>query len=136
VHLQARSRLAPVKAVISAALVVGLFLGSASAKDCTVSNEFQLNHSQVLAGVLEDPIPATLPGFALELLAGEKVIGRVVTSRDGKYSFGEVAAGRYRIRIRQGGDPFCAPKVKCNQANCSIQPQVKLNPKNKPVTVY
>jgi len=89
-----------------------------------------------LAGVLEDPIPATLPGVELELIAGQKVIGRVATNKDGKYSFGEVAAGRYQIRIRHGGDPFCAPKVKYNEANCSIQRQVKLNPKNKTVTVY
>jgi hypothetical protein len=116
--------------VVTAAIVlVGLVVGSAWAKDCTVSREFELKHSQTLAGVLEDPIPAALPGFELDLLAGHKIVASAVTDNRGKYSFGEVAAGRYRIHIRHGGDPFCAPTVKCDGAACSVQHQVKLNPK-------
>ncbi|MCU1309778.1 MAG: hypothetical protein JWO20_903 [Candidatus Angelobacter sp.] len=124
------------RTLIPAVVVIGLFIGSASAKDCTVSNKFQLKQPQVLASVLEDPIPAALPGFELELLSGKKVVARSTTSYDGKYSFGEVAAGRYQIHIRHGGDPFCAPAVKCDEAGCSVQRQLKLNPKNKPETVY
>jgi hypothetical protein len=132
----ARNRLPTVKQIIAAALALSLFVGSASAKDCTLSNEFQINRSQVLAGVLEDPIPLPLPRFKLELLAGRNIQGTAVTSNNGEYSFGEVPAGHYRIRLRRSGDPFCAPKVECNEAGCSIRRQVKLNPKNIPVTVY
>ena len=121
---------------MTAVLTVGLFFDTALAKDCTVSAEFRLTHSQVLTGVLEDPIPATLPGFELDLLTGGKIRRSAVTNNDGEYSFGEVPMGRYRIRIRHSGDPFCAPKVKCTEAGCSIQRQVKLNPKNKPEVVY
>lgn len=124
------------KQVIAAVLTLGMFLGSAWAGDCTLSNEFQLTRSQVLAGVLEDPIPLPLPGFRLELVAGRNIKDTAVTSNEGKYSFGEVPAGHYRIRIRHSGDPFCAPNVKCDEAGCSIQRQVKLNPKNKPEIVY
>jgi hypothetical protein len=119
-----------------AVLISGSFLGSASAKNCTLSNEFQLSRSQVLASVLEDPLPLPLPGFTLELLAGRHVIRTSVTSKNGEYSFGEVPVGRYRIRIHRGGNPFCAPDVNCNEAGCSIQRQVKLNPKNEPEVVY
>ena len=87
-------------------------------------------------GVLQDPIPAPLSGFRLELVADGNIKGEVVTGNDGRYSFGEVSSGRYRIQIRHSGDQFCAPKVKCNDAGCSIESQVKLNPKNKYETVY
>ncbi|MFZ1141462.1 MAG: carboxypeptidase-like regulatory domain-containing protein [Candidatus Sulfotelmatobacter sp.] len=69
-------------------------------------------------------------------MAGRHVTGTAVTSSNGEYSFGEVPVGRYRIRIHHSGDPFCAPEVNCNEAGCSVQRQVKLNPKNKPEVVY
>jgi len=132
----AGNRVSAVKRPIAAVLISGSLLGSASAKNCTLSNEFQLSRSQVLAGVLEDPIPLPLPGFRLELLAGRHVTGTAATSSNGEYSFGEVPVGHYRIRIRHGGDPFCAPEVNCNEAGCLVQRQVRLNPKNKPEVVY
>jgi len=69
-------------------------------------------------------------------MAGRKIKGAVVTSNNGEYSFEEVSAGHYRIRIRHSGDPFCAPRIDCNEATCSIKSLVKLNPKNKPEIVY
>ncbi len=124
------------KDFIASLLVFGLLVGSAWAEDCTLSKEFQLLHSQVLDGVLGDPSSAPLSGFTLELVVSRSIKGTVVTANNGEYSFGEVPAGRYRIRVRHSGDPFCAPKVKCNEAGCSIQREVKLNPKNKPEIVY
>jgi hypothetical protein len=118
-----------------AALVLGLLFGSAWAKDCTVSNKFELHRSQVLSGILEDPIPAPLSGCDLELRSRHQIVGRALTNNDGEYSFGEVAAGRYRIHIRYGGDALCAPKVKCNASSCSTQRQLRPNPK-KLVTVF
>ena len=124
------------KQIIAAMLASGLFVGSASAKNCTLSNEFQINRSQVMAGVLEDPFPLPLPGFKLELVAGRGIKAKAVTVKNGEYSLGEVPAGHYRIHLRRSGNPFCAPTVECNHAGSSIQRQVKLNPKNIPVTVY
>lgn len=124
------------KKSIGAVLAFGFFVGGAWAKDCTLSNEFRLARPQVLAGVLEDPVLAPLPGIRLDLLDGGKIRATTVTNNRGEYSFGEVLAGRYRIRIRYSGDPFCAPKVKCIETNCSINSDVKLNPKIKPEIVY
>lgn len=90
----------------------------------------------MLEGVLGDPSSAPISGFTLELVVSRNIKSTVVTRNNGEYSFGEVPAGRYRIRVRHSGDPFCAPKVKCNEAGCSIQHEVQLNPKNKPEIVY
>src|SRR5215471_12594122 len=105
-------------ALMPGTIIAGLLFSSAWAKDCTVSKEFQLLHSQQLSAVLEDQMGAAISGYDLELIAGKRVIMRVETGNGGKYSFGEVAAGRYRIRVRHDGDPFCAPQVKCDQTNC------------------
>ena len=123
------------KQFIGAMLALGFFVCRASAKDCTWSNEFQVARSQVLAGVLEDPIPLPLPGFRLELTGAGVIKATAVTNKSGEYSFGEVQPRRYRIHIRSSGDPFCAPRAECKETGCFIQHTVKLNPKNETVLV-
>lgn len=102
---------------------------SVQARDCSISKEFQFNRPQVLAGVLQDPVGALLAGFELELFSGKKTIRRLRTSNDGEYDFGEVPVGHYRIRIRYGGNPFCAPQVVCSSEKCSL-PRLTLNSKS------
>lgn len=118
------------------ALGIAFYPGTASAKDCTLSKEFYLKHPQALAGVLKDPADAILPKVKLELLSGTTVVSKIVTDDNGQYSFGETPAGKYRLRALYNQESFCAPTIKCSDRGCSIQPQVRLNPKIKPVTVY
>lgn len=79
---------------------------------------------------MKDAAGATLGGYKVELLTGRKVRQRVTTTNDGSFSLGPLVPGEYRLRIRYSGDPFCAPKVTCNSAGCSIQSELKLNPNN------
>jgi hypothetical protein len=111
-------------------LLVALCLSvSVQARDCSISQEFQFNRPQILAGILQDPVGAVLSGFELELLSGKKTIRRLRTSTDGKYDFGEVPVGYYRIRIRYGGNPFCTPQIVCSSEKCSL-PRLTLNPRS------
>ena len=126
---------ASVKALSATLLIIGALLGPGWARDCTTSKEFALNHPQVLAGVLEDPIGAPIPGVGLEILANRKIVESTRTNRNGEYTFREVAPGHYRIHISYGGGGFCAPKVKCDEARCSIERKVQLDSKGS-VTVY
>jgi hypothetical protein len=103
---------------------------SAQAKDCSVSKEFQVTHSQALAGVLEDPAGATLSGIEIELLSGGKIVRRVRTNNQGTYDFNEVPAGKYNIHVLTGGDVLCAPKIECGKTGCHLNPKLTLNPKN------
>lgn len=112
-------------ALLSVAMVVG-----AEAKDCTVSSEFHLKQSQVFSGVLQDPYGAPLSGMELELLSGRKMLYHVRADNQGKYNFGEVRAGKYRLRVRHAGNPFCAPAVQCGDRGCSFDPKLLINPKN------
>ena len=110
-------------------------VGFATARDCTFSKEFQIKRQQVLSGVLKDPVGEPLPGIKLELLSGKRVIQVVETDNQGKYGFGDIPPGKYRIHIRYGDDTFCAPKVRCQQDGCKIAPTATINPR-KAVTVY
>jgi hypothetical protein len=103
---------------------------SAHAKDCSTSKTFEITHSQVLSGVLEDPTGATLSGIELQLLSRNEVIRRLRTSNQGEYDFGEVAPGKYRIRLEYGGNPLCAPEIKCRAGHCSIAHKVRINSKS------
>jgi hypothetical protein len=116
-------------ALLSTLMLLGIVI-STQAGDCTVSKEFQIKHSQTLAGVLQDPAGAPLPGIEIELLSGKNVIQHLRTNNQGAYDFGEVPAGKYRIRVQYGGSPFCAPKVQCGREGCSLKPRLRLNPKN------
>ena len=103
---------------------------AAQARDCSVSKEFQLRHPQVLAGVIEDPIGAALSGIELQLLSAGNPVRDLRTDNHGRYDFGEVPAGKYRIHVQYGGDPLCAPKIHCGSEGCSLKPRLTLNSKN------
>ena len=116
-------------------LVLGIFGSTASAKDCTISNDFQIAKPQLLMGRVENRIAAIKQPMTLELLSGREVVIRTILKSDRSYSFGEVPRGKYKIHVRYYGDPFCAPVVKCDQDNCSVDGLLELNPKNKLATV-
>ncbi|SRR5581483_5466207 len=108
------------------------FLGlvvSTHAQECTISKEFRLKHPQSLSGTLLDPNGVALPGVGLELLTGRRVSRDIRTARDGSFDFGEIPIGKYRLHIRLGGDPLCAPRVICTRAGCRVDSHIQLNPK-------
>ena len=102
---------------------------SAQARNCSVSKQFEIKKSQVLSGALLDPAGAVVPGLRMELLSGKKVVHSVSTDSLGQYDFGNVQAGRYKIRIRYEND-FCAPKVVCDGNGCVVRPTLTINPKS------
>jgi len=106
--------------------ILTIVVGSAGARDCYTSKEFQLKESQLLSGVLKDPAEATIWGLRMELLSGGKVVRQVRSDNDGKYSFTEVPAGKYKIRVERRG--FCAPKVECKDKGCTVQPALRIDP--------
>jgi hypothetical protein len=108
---------------------------SAQARDCSVSKEFRLRHPQALAGVFEDPAGAVMSGIELELLSGKIVIRHLRTDNQGKYDFGQIPSGKYRVHVQSGGNALCAPKVKCGTEGCTLKPKLTPNPKSA-VTVY
>jgi hypothetical protein len=115
-----------------AATLLGIIaLPQAEARDCTVSKEFHLKQTQVLAGVLQDPDGTALSGMEMELLSGATVVNHLVTNSVGAYDFGQVSRGKYRIHVTSaGGDRFCVPKAECGQRGCVLQPRLSINLKN------
>lgn len=86
-----------------------------------------------MSGMAEDKSGAPLYGMEFELLSGKKVFRNVPTDNKGKYDFGEVPAGTYKLRVKHGY--FCSPQVHCGDQQCTIEQRLKINPKNT-VTVY
>jgi len=117
------------RAALRCAVMLVVVMGVARARDCSVSKEFQLRRPQVLAGVLEDPVGAVLPGIELELRSAKKVVRHLRTDNLGRYDFGEVNPGKYRIHVHYGDNALCAPKVRCGADKCSLDPRVTVNPK-------
>jgi hypothetical protein len=106
-----------------------LLMAAANAGDCSTSKEFTLNHRQKLSGVLVDPGGADLPGVKVQLLSNKKVAQVFTTNNQGAYDFGEVPAGKYRIRIQYSDRALCAPQIECNSEHCQILPKLRINPK-------
>jgi hypothetical protein len=102
---------------------------SAQARDCSISKEFEIKKPQSIAGSFEDPTGAVLSGIDVELLSGKKAIRKLRTDNLGKYDFGEVPTGRYRIRTGFDNHFFCAPKVVCGLEGCSLSTTLSPNPK-------
>ena len=121
-----RCEIDPVRIALSCSVVL-LVVTICQARDCSVSKEFQLKQPQVLAGVLQDPVGAVLPGIELELLSEKKVVQHLWTNNQGAFNFGELAVGRYRIHVRHG---FCVPKVPCRTEGCSLAPTLTPDSKN------
>jgi hypothetical protein len=115
-------------ALLSTLMLLGMTIPH-RARDCTVSKEFEIKHSQALAGVLQDSAGASIPRLELELLSGTDTVRNIRTDNQGRYDFGEVPAGKYRIRVRHKGG-FCAPEVKCGTKGCSLKPELKIDSEN------
>jgi hypothetical protein len=111
-------------------LLTFALMTAASARDCSISKRFRLSHAQRISGVLQDQSGAPLSGLNLELLSGRDVVQHIRTDNSGKYDFREIPVGEYRLHIVHGDSDFCAPRVKCSEQACSIEPQLKVNHKN------
>jgi Ca-activated chloride channel family protein len=54
-------------------------------------------------GVIVDPAGTAVPGAKVELVSGSRVVATVVSANDGTFTFGDVAAGSYEIRVTLNG---------------------------------
>lgn len=124
---------APVRVVAIVALVL-LPSFSVFARDCTTSRSFKVLRPQKLAGLLQDPVGAALPGVETQLIINQTVFRSAKANASGHYDFGEIPAGEYKLRI-YGNSNFCAPRVSCKPDACRVE-RLRLNPKIPAVTVY
>lgn len=118
------------KRIIEFLTAVVVLMSSAIAKDCSKSKEFTMNHGQRLSGVFLDPNGVELPGIGVQLLSGGRVFRDISTNSVGAYDFGDVPAGKYRIRVRWGQHSFCAPRILCNSNECKIEQRLKVDVTN------
>jgi len=102
--------------------------GVAWGSDCSISREFELRHSQVLRGILQDPQGLALSGSRIDVLSGEQVLRSLRTDNLGIYDFGEIQPGKYKVQIH--AQAFCAPRVVCKANGCSFTSKSKLNSHN------
>ena|SRR5882724_1608894 len=108
----------------------------ALASDCSISKTFRLQRAQQLTGSFHDPTGAILSGLQIELSTQQSKLRSLTTDNLGKYDFGEIPPGEYKVRVVHGNNDFCAPTVRCKADGCRFEPRLKLNPKNPEVTVY
>lgn len=101
----------------------------AAAKNHPVSNTFAIDQPKTFAGTLTDQTGADIANESFELLdERNKVINAVVTGPDGKYDFGILQPGRYRVRLKNKGErgkldwEWCAPVVECSESSCRLLP--------------
>jgi hypothetical protein len=109
-------------------LSLAMMASPVQARDCSKSKQFELVKPQVLSGSLQDPSGAVVPGIKLQLLSGKKVVRDLRTDNLGRYDFGEVAPGKYKIRVE--GKTLCAPRVRCKAGECRVNPILEPNPKS------
>ncbi len=100
---------------------------AATAKDCSLSQEFQIKKAQILKGTLQDPSGALMPQIELELLSTKKVVRHLVTNNQGAYDFGEIPTGSYRIHIASKDGVLCAPRVRCGKKGCAIDSKISFS---------
>jgi len=121
------------KRMLAATFLIGASIFAANSNaigGCSTSKKFKLPQHQQLSGSFEDPYGAVLEGFGVELLAGRSAVRKVTTDRVGRYDFDDIAPGEYRLRVIHGDEDFCAPKIHCDKSRCTIEPQLKPNPKH------
>ena len=111
-------------------VTVSAFAVSAQGRDCSESKRFDVTKSQALSGTFVDPGGAVLSSIKVQLLSGKKVVRDVRTDNLGSYDFGEVAPGRYTLRVEYSSKAFCAPKIRCSHSDCRIDSTLQLNPKS------
>lgn len=116
------------------ASVVAVLAVTVSAKDCSTSKKFTIQHSQKLSGVFVDKSGAALPGIGVQLLSGKKVIRDTHADSQGVYDLGNVPPGTYQIRIAYH-HAFCAPRIQCSSNECKIQSELEINPKHSVVVL-
>lgn len=102
---------------------------SAQGTDCSESKRFNVTKSQAFSGTFVDPGGAVLSGIKVQLLSGKKIVRDVRTDNLGRYDLGEVAPGKYTLRVEYSGKAFCAPKIQCSHSDCRIDSTLQLNPK-------
>jgi hypothetical protein len=121
---------ASIRVFLLAWAVIFSFSSVADARDCSISKEFQIKKAQALAGVLQDPSGAVLPGIDLQLLSGNRVVHHVTTTNEGAYDFGSIAPGKYRIRVASRGGTLCALKIRCTEKEgCVIESRLTISSK-------
>jgi len=101
----------------------------ATAKDCSLSREFQIKKAQMLKGILQDPAGAVMSQIELELLSAKTVVRHLSTNNQGAYDFGEIPTGRYRIHIVSRDGVLCAPKVRCGKRGCVVDSKISISSK-------
>lgn len=91
-----------------------------------VSGFFIVDQPMRLAGTLTDYAGADISEMKFELLnEHKKVTNVVVTTPEGRYDFGILQPGGYRVRIktRNGlSSGWCNPTVECSASACRIAP--------------
>lgn len=98
------------------AIVASAFAANAGEK----SKEFRIERQQVLSGFLTDPAHARIANLSLDLLSRNPIVSSATTNEKGEYAFGEVAPGKYRIRVNHAF--FRAPRVNCTNGICTVEP--------------
>jgi carboxypeptidase family protein len=124
----------PISAFVALTLLTA---ARTQAKDCSESKKFLLTKAQVLSGLFDDPTGAILSGVKVQLtsekkvhvLSEERVNRALSTDNSGRYDFGEVPPGNYRLRVEYSGGLFCAPDIRCIAGTCTIDSTLKPNPK-------
>jgi hypothetical protein len=105
--------------------VLILLTASLYARDDIIdSKRFEIRKPQSLKGILFDLAEARIAGLRLQLRSGNKTVKEITTGEVGEYDFGEIAPGKYRIRMIN--THWCPIEVVCSNDICSIKPHVKI----------
>jgi hypothetical protein len=63
----------------------------------------QTTTSAALRGRVSDPTDAVIPGAAVKLLSGSKVVAATISKSDGSFALGPIPAGTYNIVVQANG---------------------------------
>lgn len=91
--------------------------------DVIDSKKFEVKKPQRLKGILYDWQNARIAGLRLQLRSNKGLVKEIHTGEIGEYDFGEIAPGKYQIRMINS--PWCRIEVVCSES-CSIKPRLKV----------
>src|SRR5206468_4460161 len=100
---------------------------SSHASDCAMSKPFEVRQEQTLTGELRDLMGAVAPGMHNALISEKSKVKYVTTDDSGRYDFGTIAPGTYRIRMKDAGHGYCALEVNCESGSCKVGGRVTRN---------